>query len=198
MLKQASFLVLILLFLSASASAQDTTAASITLTSPDAAKIASLCESQQFKGKKLYWKGVIDGRTEKSVGVQDQKGKESIKVYADPEISAVLSDSLAGLFRTCGMELMKKPEEEGNSLSATLHEFFVDVDKKLMSGISASKASITFSMDRSGIAQSITLGTEIDSKGVRSRKLKQLQKSADLLLMELIEAIAESDDLKKM
>lgn len=67
-----------------------------------------------------------------------------------------------------------------------------------MSGISASKASITFSMDRSGIAQSITLGTEIDSKGVRSRKLKQLQKSADLLLMELIEAIAESDDLKKM
>jgi len=184
--------------LSASASAQDTTAASILLKGPDAAKIASLCESQQFKGKKLYWKGVVDGRTEKSVGVQDQKGKESIKVYADPEIATVLSDSLASLFRTCGMDLMKKPEEEGTYLSATLHEFFVDVDKKLVSGTSASKASITFSMDKSGIVQSITLGTEIDSKGMRSRKLKQLQKSADLLLMELIETIAESEDLKKM
>lgn len=161
--------------------------------------VAELCRTPVWNDLPVIWKGVADRRPDLSVGIQIQNNKEPLPVFADPPLAGLFDSALRELFMGCGMKLV---EEGGRNdvmiLSAEIREFYVGVEKKLLTGKSEARSSIAFNARKGGQSTNVTVGFEIDAKKIRSGKLKQLQSTLGELFGETLRQIVATPEMRAL
>ena len=145
----------------------------------------------------MAWKGVADKRESEEVGVQTQKGKEEIPIYSEPPLKEIVDNTLKKLFTSCGMKLNVKGDD-ATTLSAEIREFYVGVEKKLLTGKSRAVSSIAFLTRHGQQSSTVVVGFEMESKKIRSGKLKQLEKTLNELFIETIKQIPETKEMREL
>lgn len=163
--------------------------------------VAEICRTPVWSGLPVIWKGVADRRPDLSVGVQIQGDKEPLPVFADPPLAGLFDSALRELFRGCGMRLVEEQSEgRGDAivLSAEIREFYVGVEKRLLTGKSRAQSSIAFAARKGGQSTSVTVGFEIDAKKIRSGKLKQLQGTLNELFAETLKQIVATPEMREL
>ena len=146
------------------------------------------CKEDVWKGVTAKFAGAKDMRDRKEIGIQT-KGDTEVQVISSPAIDVVMGNALKDLFQECGMNLLDKVPEGGMVITADVREFFIDVEKTLVSGKSRSESLITFNINKGGQITSIDIGMEIDGKDVRKKDIKAVRTAADKLLAETLKAI---------
>jgi len=161
---------------------------------------ARSCSTPVWNGVTAVWEGVKDERESKEVGTQEQKKKDPILVMADPPLEGIMNRAVKEIFEACGMKLVHRGQGSDSlpRISAEIMEFYVGVTKKLVTGTSQSIAKLKFNIEKDGLLSTVTMGTELDSKGLRSKNITQLKKSLNILLSTLIENIPGTDELKQI
>ena len=171
--------------------------ASVMLEMP-AALPAEACPQPAWTNVSAVWKGVVDKRPSPEVGMQTQKGKEPIPVVSEPPATEAFDGALKKLLPACGMKLVEKGTEETLVLSAELREFYVGVEKKLLTGKSEARSSVAFMARKGNRSTSVTVGYEIDSKKVRSGNIKQISKALSELFVETLRQIPATPEMREL
>lgn len=144
---------------------------------------AMVCPKPMWNGMTVIWKGVQDKRGYGEIGVQNQKGKDPIKVFSDPTMAVVFDKAIKDTLTTCGMKFISKgDEDEIPSLSVEIRDFYAGVDKKLLTGKGEAKSRLEIMFTRDSQTKSLGFGGDMDSKGLRKGSIKQLEKSLNELL----------------
>ena len=156
------------------------------------------CKVPVWKGLAVFWGGVKDKRQAPEIGVQTQKGKEPIPVISNPPLEELFNTALKDMFASCGMKFVSKDGDSILKLSAEIRDFYVGVEKKLLTGKSEAKSSIAFLTLKENQSSSVTVGYEIESKKIRSGDIKQLQKTLDELFAETIKQIPKTQEMKEL
>jgi len=184
-----------LAFVSAVASGEQS--ATVSLEMP-AALPAEACSQPAWTNASAVWKGVVDKRPSAEVGTQTQKGKEPIPVLSDPPAAEAFDRALKKLLPACGMKLVEKVSDDALVLSAELREFYVGVEKKLLTGKSEARSSVAFMARKGNRSTSVTVGYEIDSKRVRSGNIKQISKALSELFAETLRQITATQEMREL
>lgn len=163
-------------------------ASKITLSIPDGF-VGEVCKKPVWNNLPVKWEGTVDKRTLPEVGVQTQKGKEPQPIMAEPQLDKAFDAAIEKLLTTCGMKFVGKADDNDMHLSAEIREFYVGVKKGLVTGKSEAKSSLTFLSRRGGQSATVTVGTEIESKKIRSGNIKQLTSTLNELFTETLKQI---------
>lgn len=186
------------LFVLASFSAEaDTQRVSVALRTPSDF-VAKTCPSPVWKGTSVSWKGVTDVREEKEIGKQSKKkGKDLVFVDADPPMATVIDSALKELFPACGLKIVSGSKFDVE-MSGEVSEFYAGVEKKLLTGKGMARSNLLFRLKRPGsnIDQTVEVGYEIESKKIRQKDIRQLEKTLNELLSRTLEQIPKLDGFK--
>lgn len=196
-MKHVFLIILSTVLVSFQAMAGETLSLPLTLP-PDFSSRA--CPAPVWNSKAL-WGGVKDLRDEKSVGHQTIKGgsEEVARVESTPALDQILDISLKRLFQTCGLQWVASGDETTSQISVDILEFFAGSDKKFLTGQgrATSRLAIHIQKGRQTL-QTLEVGFQIENKGLRQSKLKQLQKTLNELLAETLTQIPRLPQLRSL
>lgn len=161
--------------------------------------VARTCPAPVWKGTTLLWKGVADRRPELEVGLQSKKkGKDAVRVLADPPLEMVLNRLLPDLLSACGIHLVREGKID-RDISMEIREFYAGVEKGIFTGKSTAKSRLTLILrDRGEIIQTADVGYEMESKKIRQKSLKQLEETLNELLARTLGEVPRLDGLKEL
>ncbi|MBI2083598.1 MAG: hypothetical protein HYT76_08540 [Deltaproteobacteria bacterium] len=167
--------------------------------------ISKLCPTPIWKEKQVVWNGVKDEREEPAIGQQLQKkGKETIRLLAEPSLDQIFEESLKNLLTTCGLRFVSRPPS-GRSVSLTMKikEFHADFEKKLIKGKGKGSSKLEIfieSFDPATMSRqdrTIQIGYDLEMEGMRQKKLKQIEESLNTLFQKTLEQIPNARELKE-
>ncbi len=153
-----------------------------------------------WKDQSVRWKGVTDGRKEAEVGLQSKKkGKDPISVTAQPPLEVVLNETLKQIFSACGLKISNDGKAD-LEMSAEIEEFHAGVEKGFLTGKGVARSKIQFHLSHKNSTSQrvVDLGYELDSKEIRQKDIKQLEKTLNDLLARTLEQIPVLDGLKNL
>lgn len=185
----------VFVLLSVTAGAQER--ASVTLSLP-AYFAAKICPSPVWKGTTILWKGVTDVRTEKEIGRQSKKkGKNPVFVDAQPPIEHVFDEALKTLMPACGLRFVTDGKAD-MVMSAEVGDFYAGVEKGLFVGKGVAKSQILFRIKKANDTtdRTVEVGYEIESKKIRQKDIRQLEKTLNELLLRTLEQVPKLDGFK--
>ncbi|MFH1654164.1 MAG: YajG family lipoprotein [Pseudomonadota bacterium] len=154
------------------------------------------CPVPLWNDEKIVWDGVKDMRESAEIGLQTKKGKEPIDILADPLLTEVMDKALQNFLKTCGLNLVK--DNTSPHLSAKIVDFYAGVNKKILTGSTTAKSVITLTKKIGYGTSDITMNCEIESKGMRSGKLKKITETLNNLLLETLVTIANTQPIIDM
>ncbi len=169
----------------------------VTLTLPVEA-ISEVCAQPIWKGVKAVWRGVKDERQGEYLGVQKHKSNEPIYVKSKRGFVNDFGDALKSTFERCGVVFVKNTSEDLLQLSATVDKFYAESEKTLVTGLTKGTSAISIIQKRDGRTKKISLTCNIESKNMRSGKIKQLVKELNKLFSETIKLIPVEESLKQL
>lgn len=180
--------VLLSLLVSNMVFAEGTTTVSLTVPPNISSEV---CPKPTWDNKEVIWRGVSDSRTSKEVGKQINKEKVTI-VTLDPDLGQVTEMTLKGLLESCGLKFVSKADEGLTALSVEINTFTVEDEKKIFAGKSKAVSSIDLKVLVGTTSSIITVGSEIENKGLRKSGLKKLKKTLDDLFKDTLTNIVSS------
>lgn len=156
-----------------------------------------VCSIPLWNQKKAMWGHVKDLRDEKAVGHQSKNGTDILLVETNPQLQEILDISLKRLFQTCGIEWINSEDPNIPKISVNILEFFAGSDKKLLTGKGTAVSRLAINIEKPGqTLQTIETGFQIENKGLRQSKLKQLEKTLNELLSETLKQIPKISQLR--
>ncbi|EKD41855.1 MAG: hypothetical protein ACD_73C00488G0003 [uncultured bacterium] len=156
-----------------------------------------VCNIPVWNRTKAIWGHVKDLREEKAVGHQSKNGVDTLLVETTPPLENILDISLKRLFQTCGMEWVKEEDSNAIKISVNILEFFAGSDKKLLTGKGTAVSRLAINIEKSNqTLQTIEVGFQIENKGIRQAKLKQLEKTLNELLADTLKQIPRLSQMK--
>ncbi len=159
----------------------------------------NLCTYPEWKGQKVFWKGVEDQRPQGPLGrVSKKKGKDLVQVYANPDLERVLAENLQRLFQDCGLTLLSAPSGEVPSLRVTVQNFYAEEEKGLVTGKGKARSRLSFEVQRPGRKLTASVGYELEYKQTRKRGIERLQKVLQELLEKTLVEVTRNDSLQKL
>lgn len=151
--------------------------------------IQESCPTPIWKTKAIIWRGAKDKRSEPEIGSQTQKNKDPILVAANPTITKAFDDAAQRLLKACGVTLVAKGDDEAPELTLEIKQFYVGVEKKLVSGTDVGKSEIEFTLTDGSGAHSFGIGSQMDSKSIRQKSIKQLSSTLNKLFAETLKGV---------
>lgn len=161
--------------------------------------ITKACSSQPFKGIRVHWRGLIDGRPEKALGVVMKKsGKDPIEVYSDPPLRDFFVGYLKNTLKLCGMELLPEAAPDLYSLTVTLEKFRAHEEKGLITGEGQAQSSLKFEAERGQKKVRSQVGYQIEFKQGRKSGVKRLNKVLNELFHETLLQVVSSPQFQSL
>lgn len=161
--------------------------------------ITKACSAKPFKGLRVHWRGLIDGRPEKALGVVMKKsGKDPVEVYADPPLRDFFVGYLKDTLHRCGMELLPKADPNLYSLTVTLEKFRAHEEKGLITGEGEAQSSLKFEAERGKKKVTSQVGYKIEFKQGRKRGVKRLNKVLNELFQETLLQVVSSPQFQNL
>ncbi|MFH0799283.1 MAG: YajG family lipoprotein [Pseudomonadota bacterium] len=196
-MKRITIVALLAIIASSSGIASAAESVSIALTMPPGTA-AEACKIPAWKGLTVAWGGVTDKRPSPEVGLQTQKGKEAIPVLAEPALTSAFDSALRTLFSACGMKFASKETEGAVQLSAEIREFYVGVKKGLLTGKSEAKSGIAFVSRHGNQSATVVVGSEMESKKIRSGNIKQITSTLNDLFADTLKQIPATQEMREL
>ncbi len=157
---------------------------------------AKTCPVAIWKDTKVEFLNVSDIRDVREVGRQNASGgKNTVLMDAAPALNFATAEALKRLFTACGLTVVEggaaKPDV---FVGVDIKEFYVAVEKKLVTGKGAATAQIALTVRRaaSNSDQTIEVGYEIDDKSIRRKDVRQLEKVLNELFAGLLAQIPKT------
>lgn len=152
-----------------------------------------ICPAPIWQGTKVVWDQSADHRKNKEIGYLE-KGSATAKVFAEPALERTIHEQLTQLLKTCGLQLVQNQEMARYLIAASIEEFQIGSQKKLLAQTTQAQGKLSFHITQinpAGKTMSVEINYGIGQKGLRSRKLKQIEKTASQLLRGLLEQVPE-------
>lgn len=188
--------VLALSFFSVAVSAADVPT-TVELQTPEGFA-SKICPSQKWKNIPFVWEGVTDSREDKAVGSQVTGSKEPIDITPVPPLESVLDKAIPELLEACGMKQVKKSDENAARIAVEVESFHAGVTKTLFTGKGTAESWFKITVRKGPSTETAKFGYEMESKGMRSGKIKQLKKTLDDLLFQTLSELPKADPIKSL
>ncbi len=157
---------------------------------------AEVCAARAWNDLPVVWGGTKDLRPSREIGAQTQKGKEPIMVMAQTPLEQVVDAALQQVLAACGMKFVKEGDGDALKLSAGIREFYVGVEKGLVSGKSKAVSGLEFTGGRGAGASTVSIGYETEAKKIRTGDVKQLTQTLNELFAATIRRAATAPEMK--
>lgn len=159
----------------------------------------TVCPTPVWNHLPVVWNGVNDLRSSDDIGVLEKKGKTTAMIYAEPTLAQVIDEALKQLLPFCGLKLQKLTNDSLLNLSVEIEEFYAGVEKKFLTGKGSAQSRLSVIVkNQNQTTQSVEVGFQIESKKVRSRNIKQLEKILNELFFETLAQIPKARGLKDL
>lgn len=158
---------------------------------------AEVCASRSWNDLHVVWGGVKDLRPSKEIGAQQQKGKEPVMVESQVPLEQVVDAALKQVLAACGMKFAGEGDADALKLSAGIREFYVGVEKGLVTGKSKAVSSLEFVGGRGNSMSTVSIGYETEAKKIRSGDIKQLTQTINELFASIIRRAATAPEMKE-
>lgn len=156
------------------------------------------CLSPIWNHVTAYWDGVKDLRKDLAVGHQSVKGKEAIAIEPNPSLQKFLDKNVHDLLSQCGIHFVTDKVTPLH-LSMEIREFYVNVKKTIFTGKSEAKSNFAFIIKRDvRLDKTVEVGYEMESKRIRQRDIRQVEKALDELLARTLQMIPVTDSLRDL
>ena len=161
--------------------------------------LAKACSAPPWKDVTVLWQGVKDARSDPEIGRQTKKeGKDPTLILSEPPLDLILDRALRDLFSSCGIRLLTEGNAE-KGLSVEIDEFYAGVEKRFLTGKSVAKSRLKFLVKRNGaLTNTVEVGYELESRTVRQKGIKQLEKTLNELLWRTLEQIPQLSSLREL
>lgn len=165
---------------------------------PPADLAAKVCPRPIWNHVALVWDGVVDKRVRPEVGLQTGRQGDPLPVFSQEPLNGVFDSAIKGLLTTCGMQFISSTAEEISHLSIEIQEFSVGVAKKLVTGKADARSELRITLRRGNQLKTIDLSSEIETKKVRKKKIRQVEETLNELFIQTLEQIPEVTDLRDL
>ncbi|MFH1875022.1 MAG: YajG family lipoprotein [Pseudomonadota bacterium] len=188
-------LILLIIGLSSNVWAEETATISLSAPKDLAAKV---CPAPLWDNPKVIWKGAQDERAQKALGLQTKRGQDPIQVIADPALSQIFDSALKDLLQACGLNFVAKGDSNTPALEAQINQFSAGVEKQWVTGKATADSQITLVVNKGQMSSSVTITSQIESKGLRKGKLKNIEKTLNDLLRDSLTNTLSSESFIKL
>ncbi len=183
-------LILLILCFSNSVFAEETAKLKLTAPKDLAAKV---CSKPLWDNPQVVWKGIIDKRSQKGVGQRTVRDENKVLIMAEPSLTETFEPELKTLLKICGLNLVAKGDYNTPTLQAQIDDFSAGVNKKWITGKATANSKISLIVSKGMQTSTVTVGSEIESKGIRKGNLKKIKKTLNNLLKDTLVNIFQSD-----
>jgi len=159
---------------------------------------SKICPTPLWKNLSAVWKGIRDQRPVPVVGEETRGGKDPIPVISRIPLDMVFEKALKDLFTQCGMQWRSEGDGKTWTLSATIGEFYLGMDKKIVTSKGMAKSRLSFLAERPGQTVTADVGYEIESKNFRYQTTKKIEKTLNELFLKTLEQVPQSRQLRDL